>query len=227
MRKRILLLVPALLLFAGAAIVSSCKKDDPEASTVTDIDGNVYGIITIGNQQWMDRNLEVRHYRNGDALLNGIAAANGQKAGAWMFYDNNAEIGAVYGNLYNSYAVNDSRGIAPAGWHVATLADWREMIEYAGGSSVAGGKLKETGTTHWLDPNTDATDLYGFKALPGGYGAATGYYLGHYSSFWTSTIVDGYTEATYNFYLYYNNPTTQEDWDSGGGGYSVRCVKDK
>lgn len=227
MKKRALLTIPVMLVLAMGILLGGCKKETPpEPNTVSDIDGNVYDIITIGDQQWMSRNLEVTHYRNGDPLVNGIATANPDKAGAWMYYNNNAETGAVYGNLYNSYAVNDSRGLAPEGWHVATLEDWQTLIDYAGGNSVAGGKLKETGTNHWKEPNTDATDLYNFRALPGGYGTSTCYFLGDYAAFWTSTIVEGYTEATYNFYLYYNNPTIEQDWDSGASGYSVRCVKD-
>ncbi|MBE0676723.1 MAG: fibrobacter succinogenes major paralogous domain-containing protein, partial [Bacteroidales bacterium] len=185
---------------------------------------NVYNIIKIGDQEWLDMNLNVTRYRNGDAIVNALGGPAGQ--GGWINYGNLAANGDIYGKLYNSYAVHDQRGLAPEGWHVATLEEWTELINFLGGFGEAGGKLKEVGLDHWLDPNTDATDDYGFKALPGGYAGGTGSYMGNYASFWTSSYIAEDTYSTYNLYLYYNNPTIEQDWDFGGSGYSVRCVRD-
>lgn len=210
-------------------ILTSCKKEsEEEKNTITDYDGNVYNIVKIGDQEWMDRNLEVIHYRNGDAIHSGLANAGTQ--GAWCNYDNNPNYGDIYGKLYSSWAVHDARGLAPEGWHVATYDDWMTLINLQGGLTVAGGILKETGTTHWNEPNTGATDVVGFKVLPGGYGSGGSgtdyfYYLGEYAGFWTSTMLSVSTTQTYMFWFYSNNPTIEED-NSSPMGLSVRCIKD-
>ena len=128
----------------------------PQTSTVTDIDGNVYQTVTIGTQEWMAENLKVTHYRNGDPiqLVTDDSSWSNLSTGAYCDYDNDGDNVAVYGRLYNWFAVNDSRAIAPAGWHVATAADWQTLIDILGGDAVAGGKMKEAGTAHWLAPNT-------------------------------------------------------------------------
>jgi uncharacterized protein (TIGR02145 family) len=222
MRSRFNLNYLAFILMTCLLIVTGCKKEpNEEVTTVTDFDGNIYNIIKIGDQEWLDRNLAVTHYRNGD-LLN---TALGGDQGAWINYNNNSSIGTVYGKLYNSQAVHDLRGLAPEGWHVATRDDWTTLIETLGGLPVAGGKLKETGTVHWEAPNEGATDEYGFKALPGGYASGASYYLGRYAGFWTSTKVDSSPDGTYMFWLYAENTTVETDW-STPMGFSVRCVRD-
>lgn len=214
----------ALVLLTLMVLTAGCKKDPPEEpTTVTDIDGNVYNIIKIGDLEWLDRNLEVTHYRNGDPIPNSFGTPGNE--GGWINYNNDAAIGEVYGKLYNSQAVLDPRGLAPSGWHVATRQDWLDMINLLGGFSVAGGKLKETGTENWDSPNAGATDDYGFCALPGGYASGGSFYLGRYAGFWTSTIVEQSPTGTYMFYLYAENPTVEEDW-STPMGFSVRCVRD-
>lgn len=212
----------ALFIITCMLVITGCKKEPGgEITTVTDYDGNVYNIIKIGDQEWLDKNLAVTHYRNGDPLNTAL----GGDLGAWINYNNDPSIGAVYGKLYNSQAVHDPRGLAPEGWHVATRDDWTTLIETLGGIPVAGGKLKETGTAHWDSPNAGATDAYGFKALPGGYASGSSNYLGRYGSFWTSTKVDQYPSGTYLFTVYAENTTVEADWSSPMG-LSVRCVRD-
>lgn len=214
----------AVLLLSFIFILAGCKKEPaPEETTVTDYDGNVYNIIRIGDQEWLDRNLAVTHYRNGDPVPN-IFGTPGNEGG-WINYNNDPAIGNVYGKLYNSQAVHDTRGLAPEGWHVATRQDWLELIDNLGGFALAGGKLKERGTAHWDAPNAGATDDYGFTALPGGYASGGSYYLGRYAGFWTSTRVDQSPDGTYMYYLYADNTTVEEDW-STPMGFSVRCVRD-
>jgi uncharacterized protein (TIGR02145 family) len=140
--------------------------------SVTDINGNSYKTISIGTQTWMAENLRTNKYRDGSAIP--IVTNNTEWAalssGAYCIYVNNeTEIPATYGRLYNWYAVADIRNIASRGWHVPTDAEWLTLITFLGGESVAGGKLKETGITHWGSPNTNATNESGFTALPGGY----------------------------------------------------------
>ena len=121
------------------------------STTVSDIDGNIYHYIVIGTQTWMVENLKTIHYRNGDAIPNVTISLDWDVlvTGAYCWYNNDVPTyKAAYGALYNWYVVNDSRNIAPAGWHVPTDAEWTILIDFLGGESVAGVKLKETGNSH-------------------------------------------------------------------------------
>jgi len=198
--------------------------------TITDIDGNVYRIIKIGTQWWMAENLKVTHYRNGDAIPNVTDDTEwaGLTTGAYCYYENSSSYAADYGALYNWYAVKDSRNIAPEGWHVPSEAEWQTLTDYLGGYNVAGGKLKETGTDHWLSPNTGATNESGFTALPAGW--CSPYYgdfsnMGYKAVFWSATEDDsstawcrglGYSDAVVSpLHLAHKQ-----------AGFSVRCVMD-
>ena len=202
--------------------------------TVNDVDGNIYKTITIGTQTWMAENLRTTYYRNGDAIpeVADNTAWGNLSAGAYCNYNNTSAKDniATYGRLYNWYAVSDSRKIAPIGWHVATHAEWATLITYLGGENVAGGKMKEVGTTHWISPNVEASNSSGFTAIPGGmrekndilgsqYGG-----LGYNNWWWSSTSSDAsnawfrslYSDATVILYNAYNK----------SDGLYVRCVKD-
>lgn len=208
--------------------------------TVTDIDGNVYQTVKIGNQRWMAANLKVTHYRNGDEIPNvsGSTAWAGLAAGAYCDYGNDANNVSVYGRFYNWFAVNDSRSIAPEGWHVASDDEWKQMEIYLGMSQAAadsfpawrgddqGGKLKEIGTTHWNNPNAGATNETGLTGLPGGSRGNDGFfgYLRQYAHYWCSTESNvanawsrslGYDQSAVGRYVYDKQ-----------GGFSVLCVKD-
>ena len=200
------------------------------AGTVTDIDGNVYNTVIIGTQTWMVENLKVTHYRNGDSLPNIISDNDWYNltTGAYCNYENESEIGSTYGKLYNWYAVQDSRNIAPTGWHVPTKSEWDTLTKFLGGSDVAGGKLKETGTSHWLSPNTGATNVSGFTALPGGIRQNQGgfYSLTTRGCFWTTTEYSptcAWFWGIWNFLTYANRDYFNNDEHDG---YSVRCLKD-
>jgi len=152
-----------------------------------DIPGNCsIETVTICNQTWMLKNLDVDHYRNGDPIpqVTDPAEWKSLTEGAWCYFKNDPGYGQVYGKLYNRFAVNDPRGLAPAGWHVPSLAEWDILIEDClGGHNVAGGKMKETGTMHWMDPNIGATNESRFAALPGNMRGANG-------EFFTSTSIN-------------------------------------
>lgn len=200
----------------------------PICATISDIDGNVYQAITIGTQVWMAENLKVTHYRNGDPvpeIADGSAWAV-LTTGAYCNYSNNPANVDTYGRLYNWYAVSDFRNIAPAGWHVPTDAEWQLLIEYLGGGAVAGGKMKEAGTTHWADPNSGATNQSGFSALPGGIRLSLGYYgsIRFHGLFWSSTGYD--SENAWSLELAYDFPNAIPEFDPKSVGFSVRCVKD-
>ncbi|PKK84270.1 MAG: hypothetical protein CVT49_04700 [candidate division Zixibacteria bacterium HGW-Zixibacteria-1] len=201
-----------------------------ECDSVMDIDGNMYSTIQIGSQCWMAENLKVTHYRNGDPIPNvtddGVWAE--LATGAYCNYNNDEGNVATYGRLYNWYAVDDSRNIAPEGWHVPTDAEWQTLVDYLGGETVAGGKMKEAGTSHWLSPNTDATNESGFSALPGG----NRYYYGGYGGvtgsgiFWSSTEREIADIAAWYRLLNFASSAVFRNAEYKKGGLSVRCVRD-
>jgi len=196
--------------------------------------------VRIGNQVWRARNLDVDHYRNGDPIpqVQDPDEWVNLSTGAWCYYDNDPANGKVYGRLYNWYAVNDPRGLAPEGWHVPTDGEWKELEIYLGMSraeaniegtrgSIAGGKLKETGTTHWVSPNIGASNEVGFFALPVGYRnhlSGNFYKLGQCTAFWTATEL----KSNYAWYraLDYNLSHISRYNSHEEIGFSVRLVKE-
>lgn len=220
------------ILAVSLMITSGCKKKDDNnnstliPTTVADIDGKVYHTKIIGAQVWLIENLNVTHYRNGDPIPNVTdrAAWHSLTTGAYCNYDNNENISTTYGRLYNWYAVHDSRGICPQGWHVATMADDTILINYLGGGEIAGGKMRAT--SGW-DNGLNGTNSSGFSALPGGTRWQLPDFngLGAVADFWTST--EGYSNLTaYKMGMY---PAYPEQVDIYGdypksAGFSVRCV---
>lgn len=187
--------------------------------------------IKICNQTWMSKNLDVDKYRNGDPIPH--VTDNAQWAtlttGAWCYLGNDPANGAIYGKLYNWYAVNDPRGLAPAGWHIPTTNEYSTLANCLGGSLIAGDKLKESGPGHW-GPGNAATNSSGFTALPGGMrlGLAGGWNNGGFSSYnegrwWTRTPYDN---AWSMFHNLTGASNSYLDYFSKDAGFSVRCVKD-
>ena len=188
-----------------------------------------YSTIAIGNQTWTDKNLDVSKYRNGDNIpeCTNPSQWGNLTTGAWCYYSNSATAGAIYGKLYNWYAVNDSRGLAPIGYHIPSDAEWNILSNYLGGQTIAGGKLKETGNTNWAIPNTGATNSSGFTGLPGAYRDNTGLFFGSIGNtglWWGSTQNTPLT-ASYNI-LHKDNASLIQLSNSMRYGCSVRCVRD-
>jgi len=224
--------------------IFSCKKDDKEivenepATTVTDIDGNVYHTIVIGTQTWMVENLKTTKYRNGDPIthITDGSVWNVTTTEAYCDYDNNTANVSTYGRLYNWYAVSDNRKIAPAGWHVPSNEEFTTLINYLGGNAQAYNKLKESGTTHWaadslLGPNA-GTNSSGFLAVPGGLRGSccpspfqaictSGYW-------WTSSeYFPGMgTQNASHLYMLNSEIEVKIGNDYMLAGMSVRCIKD-
>jgi uncharacterized protein (TIGR02145 family) len=215
-----------LILFAIFLIFSVTSFGQRQGSAVTDIDGNVYHKVKIGSQVWMVENLKVSHYRNGDPIPNiKDSTWDHLKAGAYCNYDNDTNHSAAYGCLYNWYAVNDNRGLAPAGWHIPANAEWEELMSYLGGEALAGDQLKEKGRVHWEEPGTDATNKSGFTALPGGFLQRSGvsYGMGFIGCWWSSS--GNYMTVAGSKNLPTGLNVLEWDYNYTKCGFAVRLIK--
>jgi uncharacterized protein (TIGR02145 family) len=211
-------------------------------NSVIDQEGNIYKTIVIGNREWMAENLKTTTYRNGDPIVSGLSATQwaGTTSGAWAHYNGDASLDCPYGKLYNFYACSDARQLCPTGWHVPTDGEWSVLINQfdpsaQGGinwSNFAGGPLKSTGTIQagtglWNGPNTGATNVSGFSALPGGFitimGASNNSAINGY--YWTSNEVNSTTGYGRSFY---HDPGSVIQTANFGkrSGMSVRCIRD-
>lgn len=196
-------------------LLFSCE----ECKEITDVDGNVYNTIKIGDQCWTSENLNVTHYRNGDSIpcVTDSATWVNLTTGAYCDYNNDPSNSAIYGRLYNWYAVNDSRGLVPEGWHVPTYNDWAILKNSCGGE-FAGGYLKSNSS--W-----DGSDSYGFSAIPAGFRNN-----GKFQQLGTGTIFGSSTEYDLNnarsLSIYSVDPTFYLTYHKKTLGYSIRCIKD-
>jgi uncharacterized protein (TIGR02145 family) len=194
--------------------------------TVTDIDGNVYNTVQIGTQLWMKENLKVTHYSNGDPVPNMTTATwNTTTNGAYSIYSNTAANKDIYGALYNLFTAIDVRNICPAGWYAPSDNDLSQLSTYLGGSTVAGGKMKETGTSHWTSPNTGATNESGFTALPNGHkdNASNFANLGSWGSWWSTTLKDADNYWSYN--IGSASASLNRSYNQKNTGLGIRCIK--
>jgi uncharacterized protein (TIGR02145 family) len=219
-----------------------------------DIDGHTINTVSIGSQVWMQENLDVSRYRNGEPIRYAAtsqdwldAAAKGE--GAWSYYKNDVASNGKYGRLYNWYAVQDPRGLAPSGWHVPTTQEFKKLSTALGGVYVAGGKMKST--TLWLSPifaadnsgqptvcvpngnvlasvcrpNFTADNSSRFTGMPGGMRGTDGgfFFMGENAFFWSSTE----STRTISYYgaLSYHLPTFVQGTEQNADGMSVRCIR--
>lgn len=193
----------------------------------TDADGNHYPVVHIGNQTWMAENLKTTHYRNGDSIHNETNASQwpAQTIGAWCSYNNSPDSIKNWGLLYNWYAVNDNRKMAPQGWRIPKTEDFDALSQFLGGNTLAGGKLKETGFTFWNSPNTAASNETGFCARGAGLRNLQGLfnYLKNTLYLWTSST-DFTGTNMYFRYLSFAQETFPQSTTIPKLGYSVRCI---
>jgi|GEM_PF-2743106 len=207
-------------------------------SVMSDIDGNVYQTVQIGNQVWMKENLRVSKYRNGDPIPTGLDSASWQftNSGAYAVYNNASGNNSLYGKLYNWHAVMDARGLCPAGWHAPTDTEWQTLESFLGMPSSelnltgfnnprgqaqnVGGKLKAVSNL-WTAPNVGATNESGFTALPGGFRRDTGQYVGIASNgYWWTTL------GARSRWLAFASAAAFRQNSFANYGFSVRCLKD-
>jgi uncharacterized protein (TIGR02145 family) len=201
--------------------------------------------VTIGTQVWSSTNLDVTTYRDGTPIpqVTDPTAWAALTTGAWCYYNNDPANGAVYGKLYNWYAVagiHDAASLnnpslrkqfAPQGWHIPSDAEWTILTDFLGGESVAGGKMKSTGTIQagtglWESPNAAATNESGFTGLPAGYRFNNGsfYNIGSFGVWWSSSEND--TAYAWSRQLEDNNGDAYRFNGNKRNGWSVRCIKD-
>ena len=191
-------------------------------SGVTDVDGNNYTSVILGNQEWLAENLRTAKYSNGEDIPNGANQSwNGLSTDAWIYYENNDQNNGTFGKLYNWYAVSDSRNLCPSDWHVPDMDEWMMLLNYLGGSNVAGGRMKSAG--EWWAPNM-ATNESGFNGLPAGdiNFNPTGF---RHTLWWSSTVNAVNSEVSY-IMISDHGPDISLGAYKFTGGFSVRCVKD-
>ena len=197
-----------------------------QAQTVKDIDGNVYKTVTIGTQTWMAENLKTTKFDDGTPipLATDYDEWHALATPAYSWYENNATSKNSYGALYNWYSVNSGK-LCPKGWHAPSDDEWTTLTNNFGTNDIAGGKLKETGTTHWQTPNGDATNEGGFTALPGGSRGSNGAFgdQGDFGYWWSSTGSNT-TEAWYRIIGFLFEDVQRLSFGNKSSGYSVRCV---
>jgi uncharacterized protein (TIGR02145 family) len=198
------------------------------ACSVTDIDGNIYYGVIIGNQTWMAENLKTTRYCNGDQIpdVNDENTWNNLSTDAMctnIYIDNYS---TIYGLLYNWYAVKDDREICPSGWHVPLDEEWTTLTTYLGGENIAGGKLKEKGTSHWISPNLDATNESGFTALPTGIRGSYGFDIAlDWGFWWSASEYD--TDGAWHRIIFTYDSSVDRTYNNKKNGFSVRCIKDQ
>ena len=220
----------------GLLTFVECGTSRRNISTIKDVDGNTYKTVKIGTQEWMAENLNVDHFRNGDVIPEVKTKEEWMQAGekgqpVWCYYDNNPSNGEKYGKLYNWYTVNDSRALAPEGWHVPTDGEWTLLTDYLsanGHGETRGDALKSK--SGWKDKRDgtsgNGTDDYGWSGLPGGNRGNNGdfSYIGGFGIWWSSSESSTFDAwyrylggrscplDSYSLYKYY--------------GFSVRCLRD-
>jgi uncharacterized protein (TIGR02145 family) len=212
--------------------------------TVTDIDGNVYQTIVIGDQEWMTENLKVTHYSNGDPIphLPGDYEWQDTSEGAYCYYENETSNAETYGNLYNWFAVTDPRGIAPEGWHVPTDEEimqlemslgmtWEEAHDEFRRGTNEGSKLAGNADL-WTDGNLENDPEFGssgFELLPGGLRSGNNsgfFYLNTDGGFWSTTESTEDNSMAWYRSLYYEETDVYRYFYFKRMGISVRCVRD-
>lgn len=214
-----------IFIFLVIFISVSCKKEQEVVTTpitetpnvLKDYDGNIYRTIQIGNQVWMAENFRGEHYIDGQSLPN-------------CFYDNDSTNLTIYGRLYKWEGVVSSAGntkkILPDGWRIPSLSDWQQLIAFLGGDSLAGGKMKSTGTQYWLAPNEGASNESDFSAVPAGFFRVDGVFmtLGEYACFMTSANINNYYTKVIN--LSKNSATAMIKEYLKQDAISIRCIRE-
>jgi uncharacterized protein (TIGR02145 family) len=211
---------------SASALINVTNASTKNALISNTSSSNDSNSIQIGPQLWSTQNLNVSKYRNGDEIPQVQDATEwaALQTGAWCYYENLDDNGTKYGKLYNWYAVNDPRGLAPDGFLIPSDEDWVTLINYLGGESVAGGKMKENGTAHWNEPNKMATNSSGFRGLPGGFRCNNGnFFCIGVGGLWWSRSEKNTLESN-GYRINYDTGNTLCGSSEKTWGFSVRCL---
>lgn len=251
------LLILSILVTLTSCIKTSFNSTEisyQDGNGVTDIDGNFYPSVILGNgQEWTTLNLKTSKYLNGNPITNAMSEVSWTTTnlGAWCYYNNDGSNEVVYGKLYNfhaligdtisvkKYITNNNNiiidtlyydsfpcRICPPGWKIPYEEDWIEMINYLGNSNVAGGKMKDSTLNYWKTPNLGATNESGFNGVPGGIRNANGSfeYLSEMGRWWC--FEDAYQDYAHSRPLHYDQEATMNHYVfNKSGGLSVRLLK--
>lgn len=204
--------------------------DSRTDTVITDIEGNIYGTVKIGNQVWMNENLRVGKFNDGSEIKR-----SGQIWGEYAnfpnhaFYNNNEyEYGVKFGAIYNEKVVHTNKNVCPSGWKIPSAADWDELINYLGGNTIAGEKMKAI-TKYWNSSYNFATDESGFRGMPGGNASYNANYvsINNVASWWSSSFTVGYGNQPALIYSLFvqNKNATQREVSSNLDGYYIRCIR--
>lgn len=226
MKIKVVLMITAILVYA------ICSEAQVKGSIKDKQDGKLSKTVKIGTQNWCTKNLDVSTYRNGDSIPQVKDAAKWKKltTGAWCYYENKTINGTVYGKLYNWYAVIDPRGLAPIGYHIPSDAEWTILVNYLGGDTVAGVKMKSTtGWEEYWGKNCNGTNTSGFTGLAGGCRSngtgGTLYICFGGGGYWWSTTPNLYNSAWLRSITHLYNDVERHSHDKRNG-VSVRCIAD-
>jgi uncharacterized protein (TIGR02145 family) len=228
------------VIILGIVLVAGCTKDDKANETNADsgeTNADSGTSIKIGTQTWTTKNLDVATYSDGTVIpqVTDPTAWRNLTTGAWCYYNNDSATGTTYGKLYNWYAVAGihdtdpntlNKKLAPTGYHIPSDPEWTTLTTYLEGESVAGGKMKATGTSLWNTPNAQATNSIGFTGLPGGYRNVNGPFdnVGNIGYWWSSSE-DNTTYARFRN-LFYLDGSAYRNGTNKKSGFSVRCLRD-
>ena len=199
---------------------------------LSDIDGNIYKTVKIGTQTWMAENLKVTRYNDGTEIQKNLEYKTSDGwhlsiKGGWVYYKNDAQYNNKYGKLYNGFIIKDSlngyKNVCPTGWHLPATSEWNVLIDFLGGSNIAGNSLKEDGNSHWLTLNVDANNSSLFTALPAGRDDGG---LGSITNWWSTTNRNNTKNYSEIIYLGESNGQVQIVALPKGMGCSIRCLKD-
>ncbi len=219
--SKILFTLLVFLLFA-----SGCRKDKPVVP-LADVDGNTYKTVVINGQEWMAENLKTTRFSDGTDIplvKDAVAWSNLTTSGFCWYNNDEATYKDLFGALYNGFTI-DSGHLCPDGWHIPSKDEWQQLGISLGDSLKAGGKLKESGTAHWLSPNKGADNSTGFNALPAGYRYFEGSFSSvlSYAAFWSAS--DSTDNDAWFAGLYYADAALAINHRNKKHGFSVRCVK--
>jgi uncharacterized protein (TIGR02145 family) len=215
------------LVFYDVTQIDSFSTND----NIKDEDGNIYNLVTIGEQEWMAENLRTSKYEDGTTIPN-ITDDSQWKTlttGSWGNYENNSQNDSAYGKLYNWYAVHDPRNICPTGWHVPTDAEWTTLTDYLIANGHSGAEVSvlkaNFGWNYYKGQNGNGTDVFGWAGLPGGYRSSSGkfYNIGERGHWWSSSQY--ISEAWYRGLISDDLGVDKSRYNKRGG-FSVRCIKD-